>query len=198
MKSPVATVVVTVFGGVLVFAAIRHIRQGTVSAMKAPFEGPIFPYALKSKHVSSKFGEKRRTGPHSGIDLRTLFTPIRVTVKNADGDSGSAIAPDLERPDPDGIPGVGLEIRAPFSGTVKKVFSDADGGNQMIVAHSSGLTMGLAHLLAPTMKAGETFKKGDLLALSGNTGIGTGPHVHLTVRDPLTKGLVDPAPFLGL
>jgi murein DD-endopeptidase MepM/ murein hydrolase activator NlpD len=53
-------------------------------------------------------------------------------------------------------------------------------GNTLDVYYPSlGHTLRYAHLSKFNVKAGQKVKEGDLLALTGNTGIGTGAHVHI-------------------
>jgi murein DD-endopeptidase MepM/ murein hydrolase activator NlpD len=87
---------------------------------------------------------------------------------------------------------VGTSVKSPMEGTVENVYFNALGGNQLIVKHSNGFTTGYAHLSKATVKKGDKVKKGQELALSGNTGRSTGPHVHFTMKD--AKGnYLDPA-----
>ena len=79
-----------------------------------------------------------------------------------------------------------------MDGTVENVYSNALGGNQLTIKHSNGFTTGYAHLTKALVKKGDKIKKGQELALSGNTGRSTGPHVHFTMKD--AKGnYLDPA-----
>jgi len=58
-----------------------------------------------------------------------------------------------------------------------------------------------AHLSKVFVKPGDKVKKGDKIALSGNTGNSTGPHLHYEVRNKQvwTGGKdVDPMPFYNL
>lgn len=164
--------------GVAGFAIYRRFTQGTVSRMKPPFKGPIFPYPITSGVVTDPFGRMRSTGPHSGIDLGTRF--------NSAGE-----------PDPNGKPDIGLILTAPFDGKVVTIFDDAGGGLQMIIEADDGTKVGFAHLLKTSVAKGERFQLGDIIGACGNSGKVTGPHLHLTVRDPSGQ-LVDPAPYLGL
>jgi murein DD-endopeptidase MepM/ murein hydrolase activator NlpD len=184
------TFLAVTIGGVAVggFIVWRHSRQGKVSNMKAPFKAEIFPYTLKSRHVSSPFGAKRKTGPHSGIDLRTLFQPM---VKDG------IRMPNIEKPSPNGIPGIGLELRSPVDGVVDGVLNGGPGGKELIVEADDGTRIGFSHLFERFVEKGQRVSAGEVIALCGDTGTVTGPHLHMTVRNRDGK-LVDPAPYLGL
>jgi len=61
--------------------------------------------------------------------------------------------------------------------------------NFIIIMHNDGTFAKYAHLKqnSAKVKAGETIKTGQVLALSGNTGWTTGPHLHLKVYLPKAK-----------
>jgi murein DD-endopeptidase MepM/ murein hydrolase activator NlpD len=86
---------------------------------------------------------------------------------------------------------VGDKIKAPAPGTVKSIYHNEAGGNQMTIVHDNGYTTGYAHLSKYLVKTGEKVKKGQPIAEIGNTGKVTGPHLHFTMKD--SKGqLIDP------
>lgn len=87
---------------------------------------------------------------------------------------------------------VGTQVRCPMDGTVSSVFYSNEGGNQITIKHSNGFQTGYAHLSKVLVKKGEKVKRGNVIALSGNTGRSTGPHVHLTLRNS-SGALIDPA-----
>ena len=74
------------------------------------------------------------------------------------------------------------KISAPADGVVKHVGYDKGYGNTIIVVHSFGFETLYAHLYRPRVKAGDVVAKGDLLGLTGNSGISSGPHLHYEVR----------------
>ena len=78
----------------------------------------------------------------------------------------------------------GTQVKAPWDGTVLSTYSNAAGGNQMIVKHPNGYRTGYAHLSAFAAAKGQAVKQGDTICLSGNTGRSTGPHLHFTLTDP--------------
>ena len=87
---------------------------------------------------------------------------------------------------------IGTKVKSPMDGTVESVYSNKEGGNQVIILHTNGYRTGYAHLSQALAKKGDKIKKGDTVALSGNSGISTGPHVHFTLKDA-SGNWMDPA-----
>ena len=78
---------------------------------------------------------------------------------------------------------VGDTITNPMKGTVSQVKYDPRGyGHYLIVVHDNGLETRYAHLSKPLVSAGQRIEQGEPIALSGNSGNSTGPHLHLEVR----------------
>jgi len=73
----------------------------------------------------------------------------------------------------------GTPIIAPADGVVEKVAYQAGGaGRYIVVRHGREYQTVYMHLSKPLVRAGQEIKKGERIALSGNTGISTGPHLH--------------------
>ena len=90
---------------------------------------------------------------------------------------------------------IGTEVKSPFNGLVKSIYENNRGGKQMIVKLDNGFTLGLAHLEKNNLKnVGDKVKQGEVIALSGNTGKGTGAHLHLTLRNEANL-LVNPEDY---
>ena len=85
---------------------------------------------------------------------------------------------------------VGTKVRSPWRGKVAGVISNNAGGLQMVIDHPNGYRTGYAHLSAFRVSAGQKVIRGQVIALSGNTGGSTGPHLHFTLRK--NGQLVDP------
>lgn len=75
---------------------------------------------------------------------------------------------------------VGTPVKAPMGGKVVHGSSEA-GGIEVYLEMDNGDRLGLAHLSARSVANGTRVKAGDVIALSGNSGTSTGPHVHMTV-----------------
>lgn len=87
-----------------------------------------------------------------------------------------------------GVP-VGTPILAPGDGVVENAFwDDGGGGNVIFLKHPDGLKTAYLHLSAFKVVKGQAVKAGDVIALSGNTGKSTGPHLHFEVRIPKPGG----------
>lgn len=89
-----------------------------------------------------------------------------------------------------GVP-VGTQVVAPWDGTVLSTYSNAAGGNQMIVKHPNGYRTGYAHLSEFCAQKGDRVAAGQTICLSGKTGRGTGAHLHFTLTNPAGQK-VDP------
>ena len=76
---------------------------------------------------------------------------------------------------------VGTKVRSPWAGKVVNAYSNAAGGKQMIVEHFNGYKTGYAHLSEFRKQTGDRVAAGTVIALSGNTGNTTGPHLHFTL-----------------
>ena len=80
---------------------------------------------------------------------------------------------------------VGDTIRAAFSGKVRIVASQGPRkgyGKYIIIRHANGLETVYGHLSKQLVKEDDIVKAGDVIALGGNTGRSTGPHLHFETR----------------
>ncbi|MFD9172282.1 M23 family metallopeptidase [Streptomyces diastaticus] len=97
---------------------------------------------------------------------------------------------------------VGTDVHAAHSGTVVKTGGNGAGdgpayGNAVVVKHADKTYTQYAHLSQINVSPGQTVKEGQRIALSGNTGNSSGPHLHFEVRTgPNYGSAIDPAAFL--
>ena len=88
----------------------------------------------------------------------------------------------------------GSDIFAVASGVVSWSGQRYGYGKMVEVAHGEGVTTRYAHNLENTVKVGDMVRRGEVIALMGNSGRSTGPHVHFEV---FKNGRpVDPASYL--
>ncbi|NOZ48259.1 MAG: M23 family metallopeptidase [Chlorobi bacterium] len=151
------------------------------NSKKEDFRSPIdFPILL-----SASFGELRAGHFHAGIDIKTKGTE-------------------------------GKKIHAVGDGYISRIKISINGyGNALYINHPNGYTSVYGHLkefsihIAEFLKKyqykNETFtadiilkqdeikvKKGEVIALSGNSGGSLGPHLHFEIRDTKTQEPINP------
>ncbi|MBV9908392.1 MAG: M23 family metallopeptidase [Hyphomicrobiales bacterium] len=91
---------------------------------------------------------------------------------------------------------VGSPVRAAADGKVEIAGPVSGFGNHVRIQHA-GFETSYSHLseIPEGTHPGAEVKQGDIIALSGNTGLSTGPHLHFEFY--LNREAVDPLPHLG-
>ena len=89
---------------------------------------------------------------------------------------------------------VGSDIVAVASGVVSWSGERYGYGKMVEVAHGDGVITRYAHNQENLVKVGDMVRRGDVVALMGNSGRSTGPHVHFEVHK--NGRPVDPASYL--
>lgn len=89
----------------------------------------------------------------------------------------------------------GTNITAAEGGTVSFTSENAGGYGKLVkIKHSSGVETAYAHLDKILVNKGQIVSVGEVIALSGNTGNSTGPHLHFEI---ITNGVrIDPEPYI--
>ena len=91
-----------------------------------------------------------------------------------------------------GVP-VGTPVRAAAEGIVRRASDDRVSGRLVLVDHGSGVSTVYCHNDALLVAPGDAVTRGQVIALSGNSGLSTGPHLHYQLDLP--SGPVDPLRF---
>ncbi len=91
----------------------------------------------------------------------------------------------------------GTPIYACGDGYVMVSSSNGARGVYVMIKHANNLYTLYQHLSSSSVRVGQTVKRGQLIAHSGNTGISSGPHLHLEVRtSPYYGSEVDPLKYM--
>ncbi len=89
---------------------------------------------------------------------------------------------------------VGTPIASPTTGVVESVGWSSGGRLNVAITHADGVTTRHLHLSEALVKPGEEVQGGQTIALSGESGVGTGAHYHFEVH--VDGEPVDPEPFM--
>lgn len=90
---------------------------------------------------------------------------------------------------------VGTTVYASSAGTVVSAGYNGGYGNCVLISHPDGRLTRYAHNSKLLVKAGDVVKQGQSIALSGNTGRSTGPHVHFEMY--INGAAVNPLDYIG-
>lgn len=90
---------------------------------------------------------------------------------------------------------IGTAVMASSTGTVARAGWGSGYGYVVYINHADGKQTRYAHLSKVLVSSGQKVSQGDKIALSGNTGVSSGPHVHFEI---LVNGKqVDPFEYLN-
>jgi murein DD-endopeptidase MepM/ murein hydrolase activator NlpD len=90
----------------------------------------------------------------------------------------------------------GTPVKAADDGVVAYAGNELKGyGNLVLVRHSNGFVTAYAHASEIMVKRGDTVKRGQVIAKSGQTGSVTSPQLHFEIRKGATP--VDPSQYLN-
>ncbi|GAA2963224.1 MULTISPECIES: M23 family metallopeptidase [Streptomyces] len=98
---------------------------------------------------------------------------------------------------------IGTKVEAAHTGTVVKAGPNGGGdgpayGNAIVIKHANGKYSQYAHLSKIQVKIGDHVKTGEKIALSGNTGNSSGPHLHFEIRTTANYGsAINPVSYLN-
>jgi hypothetical protein len=173
----------------IVYITLLLLLQGTTTMAQKQYPLNYFSPPLHIPlYLAGTFGELRSNHLHSGIDIRTQEKE-------------------------------GFMVYAPANGYVSRIKVSAWGfGNALYITHPNGYVTVYGHLKAfnPAITAylrkiqyeKENFeqdlavprnklriKKGDSIAITGNTGGSEGPHLHYEIRDEKTEKPINPLLF---
>jgi murein DD-endopeptidase MepM/ murein hydrolase activator NlpD len=124
--------------------------------------------------------------------LPTFRWPVRGRIIAAFGPKPNGLQNDgINLAVPEGTP-----IKAAEDGVVAYAGNELKGyGNLVLVRHADGFVTAYAHASEILVKRGETVKRGQVIAKSGETGNVTSPQLHFEIRKGATP--VDPAQYLS-
>lgn len=90
---------------------------------------------------------------------------------------------------------VGTTVYASCAGRVIQASYNGGYGNNVVISHADGRLTRYAHNSKLLVSVGQTVEQGEAIALSGNTGRSTGPHVHFEIY--INGAAVNPLKYIS-
>ena len=144
---------------------------------------------LKAKNPESIYSLSAFSAPNPAT-RRTSFFADRRVYAYSNGKSSTSLHYGIDY----GIP-TGSKVRACGPGKVVMAEDRISTGWSICIEHLPGLYSLYYHMSRLDVKEGQIVKQGELLGLSGATGLATGPHLHWEIR--LNMAAVSPDFFTG-
>jgi murein DD-endopeptidase MepM/ murein hydrolase activator NlpD len=125
--------------------------------------------------------------PFVGQVVRTLAAlplrwPVRAAVSSEFGRRRSPWSGESEFHDGIDIAAhEGTRVLAPSAGRVAFVGATPEYGNTLVLDHGNSIRTRFGHLERAMVKMGQRVERGQAVALTGNTGRSTGPHLHYEI-----------------
>jgi len=91
--------------------------------------------------------------------------------------------------------GTGTKVIATKNGTVTIHRNAGNAGNYIDLNHGDGTSSQYLHLSGFAVEDGESVRQGDVIGYVGNTGVGTGPHLHFQIK--INGNKVNPKEYLN-
>lgn len=153
------------------------------------------PTAVQRVPVGARIPDVKRTPEHthSLINPVTVHAPTKARITSGFGMRTHPVT--HQRAMHHGVDvalPVGTKLRSPEYGVVSKITYNDISGKCVVITHSGkGRSTRMCHLDSFFVRKGQYVGEGQPVALSGQTGRVTGPHLHLEVKEG--GRLVDPS-----
>jgi len=172
-------------GGAL-FTPLKSNNPQDLFSLAEDLESYLNKISLKVKLEKNNYEEIENTLKQNEI-LYSAIPAIRPTYGSVLDDFGMRVHPILRirrmHNGIDIITDVGTNVYAPGSGKVEFVGRRGGYGLTVEINHGFGYKTIYAHLSKINVKEGQSISRGELIALTGNSGsLSTGPHLHYEVR----------------
>jgi murein DD-endopeptidase MepM/ murein hydrolase activator NlpD len=190
VAAPVAPVMAAPLAGTLQPVAAAPAPATKMAAVAAPVQSARLAQA--TANVEEKPAETPAKAAEATGALPTFRWPVRGKVVTSYGAKTNGKSNDgINLAVPEGTP-----VKAAEDGVVAYSGNELKGyGNLVLVRHSNGYVTAYAHASELMVKRGDTIKRGQVIAKSGQSGEVASPQLHFEIRKGSSP--VDPLQFLN-
>jgi murein DD-endopeptidase MepM/ murein hydrolase activator NlpD len=172
-----------------ILASLENTETGSKLSVQDESERPYFPIRQEAQTEADSLRRIPKGQPIDGWITRG-FSPNRYAF------GGEHTGIDFAAKE-------STKVKVTADGTVSFVGWDDVYGNLVIVDHKNGYTTYYGHNSKILVNSGNFVRRGEVIALSGNSGISSAPHLHYEIRkveNPAAGGddiPIDPRDFLN-
>jgi len=178
---------------IVALAARMEEIESAYERLRAVMGGDVAPSArdvLLPPVRRDRGGDEDRRPAQGRPTLWPLVEPGFVTRSFGDTVPGEGAHPGLDIAVP-----VGSYVRSTGPGIVVEAGEDEEYGRYVRIEHTEDFRSLYAHNSWTFVSPGDSVEAGEVIALSGNTGRSTAPHLHLEITQSGTR--FDPLPFVA-
>jgi murein DD-endopeptidase MepM/ murein hydrolase activator NlpD len=137
-------------------------------------DGIVGPYTRSAIDAyMNKKGPTGQSAPKSVVATSSSKLPVNGPISSPFGHRarGNHLGTDFAVP-------TGTPVRAPADGIVQSAGTNGGHAGTYVILDADGTVHKFFHLSKIMVKTGNYVKQGDVVGLTGNTGLSTGPHLH--------------------
>jgi murein DD-endopeptidase MepM/ murein hydrolase activator NlpD len=165
----------------------------SIESSRQQLEKALDEYEETSKEIGSQISKDEQNNSGATLGSGKMIWPVTGPITSPFGWRYHPIlrARKFHNGEDIAVPS-GTQVHAADSGVVVVSGWEGGYGNYVAIDHGNGISTGYGHNSHLLVHQGEHVVKGQVISLSGSTGLSTGPHVHFEVRkngepvDPLS------------
>ncbi len=181
-------------GGCLPLILLVGLLLILLTAGKMPWKKNL-DYFMRGEADIKQFFKDIQVSYQKNLTYPNFIYPLSGTITSPFGERLNPISSQPEQHTGIDIDlGGGTEVKASADGTVMKIGVDERFGNFLIISHNDLFSTCYSHLEQIDVTEGAYVHQGDRVAIAGNTGVTTGPHLHFEIRKGEKR--MNPVPFL--
>jgi murein DD-endopeptidase MepM/ murein hydrolase activator NlpD len=166
-----------------------------IESNREQLEKALDEYEETSREIAEQINKEQQNNPSESLGSGKMMWPVTGRITSPFGWRYHPILHKKKYHNGEDIAVPrGTTVHAADSGVVAVSGWRGGYGNYVAINHGNGISTGYGHNSRLLVNEGDKVVKGQAIALSGSTGLSTGPHVHFEVRK--NGEPVNPIPYL--
>lgn len=170
------------YHGITISDELNDLNHHTAQTVKQLQDDGYIQTAASVPTVEKAYHVQKKSVPETKIPLsEPVMGQPRISSPFGERVHPVTKKPDLHKAVDFAVP-VGTTVYAPADGTVTGVWRDVSCGQGLKISHSMGYETVYCHLQSVSVSQGDFVPHKSVIAISGNTGRTSGPHLHYGIK----------------